>query len=681
MLRKAICLCLAGLALSASRVSAEPVGAGSDWVLHGGDPDETDYSRLRQIDTGSVKDLGLAWFLDLPGEVSLEATPIEVAGTLYFTGTYGKVYAVNGASGKILWAYDPQVWKFNPGKMHLNFAVSRGVAFADGRIFVATFDGRLQALDSTTGKLIWSIETTPHDSVYFVTGAPRVFDGKVIIGNGGGDFGARGYVTAYEQTNGKQAWRFYVTPGSPAENKGDPAMERAAASWKGDYWKTGTGGSVWDNITFDAKYNRIYIATGNGGPTNADTRSPGGGDTLYTASVVALDADTGKYIWHYQYNPRDTWNYDCTQQMTLAELTIDGKPRDVLMQAPKNGFFYVIDRTDGKLISAEKLGKVTWADRIDIATGRPVETKDARSGVNVMWPNPVGAHSWEAMSYSPKTGLVYIPYMQNGVRFYKGPPQAWDFDDGGTSFSSYFATPEDGKGALLAWDPVQQKLRWKVQYDAILNGGTLSTEGNLVFQGTADGSLVAYDAASGKPLWRFNAGLGIMAPPISYELDGRQYVAVLVGYGGSSAAGSDVMDVGWKWGAPRRLLAFAIGGSTTLPPSPARDLQVHALDDPKQTFSEADVQAGRQLFLQCVVCHGRELDAAGGPAPDLRESAVPLDPTAFRSVVQGGSLMTDGMPRFDSLTASQVEQLRAYIRTTARAAITDPKSTRPPLSN
>jgi len=649
----------------------DAVAADNDWPRHGRDSDETNFSPLAQIDTGNVKTLGLAWFVDLPGETSLEATPIEVDGIVYFSGAYGKVYAVDGANGKVLWTYDPEVWKHNPAKMHLNFSVSRGVAYADGHIFLATLDSRLQALDATTGKLLWSVETTPHDSKYFITGAPRVFNDKVIIGNAGGDLGTRGYVTAYDQKAGKQDWRFYTAPGSPEENRGDPAMERAAATWKGEYWKTGTGGSVWDSITFDAKLNRIYIGTGNGGPTNAETRSPGGGDNLYTAAIVALDADTGKYIWHYQQNPHDTWDFDCTQQMTLAEVTIDGKPHDVVMQAPKNGFFYVIDRNNGKLLSAEKIGKVTWAERIDIATGRPVEAPNMRykTGDSVLWPNPTGAHSWEAMSYSPKTGLVYIPYMQNGVRFYKGAPQPGDFDNFGISIGSVRTSPEDGKGALLAWDPVGQKARWKVQHDVIMNGGTLSTAGDLVFQGTADGYFTGYDAATGKRLWRFNAGLGIISPPISYELGGKQYVSILVGYGGSAAVGSDVMSVGWKWGAPRRLLTFAIGGSAKLPPSPPPDMRVHALDDPNFVFSAADARAGKELYMQCVLCHGRDLAPSGGPAPDLRESAVPLDAESFWATVHDGALLTAGMPQFQDITREQLNQLRAYIRAGARAAL------------
>jgi quinohemoprotein ethanol dehydrogenase len=644
--------------------------ASGDWAQHGADSNETNYSPLTQINTVNVNRLGLSSLLDLPGEVSLEATPLEVRGTLYFPGSYGKVYAVDPVGSKILWTYDPEVWKHNPAKMRLNFAANRGVAFAHGHIFLASFDGRLLSLDAKTGGLQWSVETAARDSVYFITGAPRIFNHAVIIGNAGGDFGARAYVTAYDQRTGKQLWRFYVTPGSPEQNRGDAAMERAAATWPGQFWKTGTGGSVWDNMTFDAKLNRVYLATGNPGPTNAETRSPGGGDNLYSDSIVALEANSGRYLWHYQLNPRDTWNFDATAQITLARIPIQNKPRDVLMQAAKNGFFYVLDRKSGKLISAEKFGKVTWADRIDLVTGRPVEVPGTRylNGDSVVWPNPTGAHSWQTMSYSPRTGLVYIPYVQNGVHFYKGPAKTNDVNDFGISIGSVITDEADGKGALLAWDPGAQALRWKVQHDTVLNGGLLSTAGNLVFQGTADGHVTAYDAVNGKRLWRFDAGLGIIAPPISFSIKDQQYVSILVGWGASAAIGSDVMDVGWKWGAPRRLLTFALGGTATLPPSAPKDMRVHVHEVQNESFSAPDVAAGKELSMQCIVCHGRELSAAGGPAPDLRESMIPIDREAFWHVVHDGALISQGMPRFDEMTRQQAAQLQAYIRTVANAA-------------
>jgi quinohemoprotein ethanol dehydrogenase len=645
------------------------VGAAENWASHGGGVDESNYSRLGAINAADISRLGLAWALDLPGEAALEATPLAVDGVLYFTGSHAAVYAVDGVTGRLLWKYDPQTWKHNPAKLRLNFPVNRGVAYAEGRIFAAALDGRLFALDARTGKLLWSVETVPPQSMQYVTGAPRTFNGKVIIGNGGADIGLRGYVTAYDQASGKQIWRFYVAPGSPEENKGDPAMERAAATWNGAYWRSGTGGGPWDSLAFDPEFDRVYIATGNAAPYDPVLRSPGGGDNLYTASIVALNADTGKYVWHYQVNPRDAWDFDSTQQMTLADLVIDGRSRKVLMQAPKNGFFYVLDRTTGKLISAGKIGKATWADHIDVATGRPVEAQNIRyeGGPSVIWPSPLGAHSWQAMSFDPKTGLAYVPIMQVGVRFSKGAPQQGDAALGGMTLGMVKADLRDGKGALVAWDPVRQQPAWTVPHDAIWNGGALSTAGNLVFQGDAFGFLTAYDAASGRPLWRYDAGLGIIAPPISWSAGGRQYVSVLVGYSGN---GGELMKIGWKWGAqPRRLLTFALDGKAVLAPSPPRDMTVQALDDPQIQIKPADVDAGHALYsMTCALCHGRDLVGSGAPGPDLRESQIALDPDSVWSVVHDGALIQSGMPRYEMLTREQVMQLYAYIRAGAREA-------------
>jgi quinohemoprotein ethanol dehydrogenase len=652
--------------------AANVAGAIDDWPSHGGGVDEGGFSRLEQITSSNATRLGLAWSLALPGEATLEATPLAVNGVLYFTGSYAAVYAVDGASGKLLWKYDPEVWKHNPTKMMFSFAVNRGVAYAEGRVFGAALDGRLFALDAKTGKLLWSRETTSPQSMETITGAPIAFNGKVIIGNAGADVGARGYVTAYHAATGKQAWRFYTAPGTPEQNRGDPVMERAAATWRGEYWKTGTGGGVWDAITFDPEFNRVYLGTANAAPYDPETRSPGGGDNLYTASIVAVEADSGKYAWHYQINPRDSWDYDCAQGMITAALTIDGRLRRVLMQAPKNGFFYVIDRETGKPISAGKIGKVTWAERIDVATGRPVEAKNIRyeKGEVTIWPSPLGAHNWQAMSFSPNSNLVYIPYMQVGARFHKGDVEPGEIAVGGLNIGWSRRDPEDGKGALVAWDPIQQKPRWKVQHDTLWNGGTLATAGNLVFQGTADGYFAAYDALTGRRVWRFNAGLGIIAAPMSYSVDGKQFVSILVGYGGSAAIGSNLMDVGWKYGAqPRTLLTFALDGKAVRPASAPPTTIVNALDDPSLRLNDADVAAGRALFIACAVCHGRDLVSAGSPGPDLRESKLALQFDSLWSVVHDGTLLKNGMPGFPTLTREQVTQIHAYVRAGAREVL------------
>jgi len=450
------------------------VASGANWPSGGRDYSEQNYSPLAEINTSTIAGLGLAWSLDLNGEHTLEATPLAIDGVLYFTGQASTVYAVDAVKGTLLWKYDSEVGQRDPTRFRYIFAVNRGVAYLDGKVFVGTIDGRLVALDAKTGSVVWETMTIDPKSKRSITGAPRAFGNKVLIGNGGGDYGERGYLTAYDTQTGKLIWRFYTAPGSPKENAGDPAMEMAARTWAGEYWKTGTGGTVWNAFTYDPELDRVYVGTGNSGPYNPAKRSPGNGDNLFLVSIVALDANTGKYLWHYQMNPREAWDYKATAGIQMADLTIDGIKRPVLMQSPTNGFFYVLDRISGKLISAEKIGKVTWAERIDLTTGRPVEAQNIRyeDGPVTLWPGPWGAHNWQPMSYSPKTGLVYIPYMQVGGRYSVDKNAAI----GGTIMEPVVADQEDGKGKLIAWDPVAQKARWSVPHASMWNGGTLATE-------------------------------------------------------------------------------------------------------------------------------------------------------------------------------------------------------------
>jgi len=659
----------AALLLSACKPEAAPPPdpARHDWPGYGGQADEAGYAALAEINAGNVDDLGLAWSLDLPGQQSLEATPLAVDGVLYFTGSFSDVFAVSVETGKLLWKHEARVYENNKRKMNFIFPLNRGVAFAGGRVFSATTDGRLLAMDARTGEELWSAETVQRDDMRYVTGAPRTFKDMVIIGQGGGDTGQRGYVTAYDQKTGKQRWRFYTVPGSPAENAGDPAMEMAAKTWTGEYWKTGTGGTAWHGITYDPELDAIYVGTGNSGPYDPEKRSPGHGDNLFLASIVALDADTGKYRWHYQVNPREAWDYKATAGMIAATLTIDGKARKVLMQAPTNGFFYVLDRVTGKLIGAEKLGRATWADRIDLATGRPVELPGIRyeNGPVDIWPWTGGAHNWQAMAYSPRTGLVYVPYMELGFTF---TPDR-------TAFSGVVATPvtrgmgeHEGKGALIAWDPVAGKPRWTKWHRWMWNGGALATAGDLVFQGTADGKLTAYDAEDGDQLWQFDAGLGIIAPPIAYAWRGSEYVSVLVGWAGPNPYGKGLMPTGWRYNAqPRRLLTFRLGGTAKLPKTAPYDETVHPLDDPAFTSDPARAAAGEGLYHKgCHGCHGGGLMSSGAPGPDLRESQIALDRDSLWSVLHDGALLGKGMPQFPMFTRDQVDQLYSYIRAGAR---------------
>jgi quinohemoprotein ethanol dehydrogenase len=655
-------------------VNDTSVGTEADWTNTGGGYDEAGYSKLEELTPGNAGRLGLVSSLDLEGESTLEATPVAVNGVLYFTGTYAKVYAVEATTGKLLWTFDPKTWEHNPAKMLYSFSVNRGVAYAGGRIFFASLDGRLFALDAKTGQQIWVVETVPSDIPYTVTGAPRVFKDKVIIGNGGAEIGVRGFVTAFDQATGKQAWKFYTVPGAPEQNKGDPVMERAAATWTGEFWKAGGGGTVWNGMTFDAEMNRIYLGVGNGGPWDPQLRSPGkGGDNLYISSILALDADTGKYLWHYQESPNEEWDYKATPNIVMATVQVDGKPRKVLLHTPTNGFFYMLDRENGKLMSAEKIGKVTWASHVDMKTGRPVEIPGARydGGESIAYPGGIGGHNWQAMSYSGKSGLVYIPYMQIGARYLRNKPVPGMVQVSGVTFIPYVdpKDPADAKGQLIAWDPVAQKPRWKVQHDTLWNGGTLATAGGLVFQGTADGWFTAYNAESGEQVWRFNVGQGIVAAPISYAVGGKQYVSILAGYGGVTGSFGKYMNTGWKYGSPRRILTFALDGKAKLSSDSKPDMKVHALDDPKLVINEADVEAGHALYSVCGGCHGQNLYASGAPGPDLKESAIALDPELMYTIVHEGKLLERGMPKIDFYTKEQVRQIYMYIRAGARESL------------
>ncbi|TGD71798.1 PQQ-dependent dehydrogenase, methanol/ethanol family [Mangrovimicrobium sediminis] len=665
-------LLIAAAAAVLGACSAPPVTTGAasadvDWPGYNNGADESGYSPLEQINRDTLDDLGLAWTLDLPGENTLEARPIAVDGVLYFTGSTADVYAVDARSGKLLWKHAAEVWKHNPRKMKFIFPINRGCAYDNGRIFSATTDGRLLALDAKSGELLWSTQTLDPASPETITGAPRTFDGKVMIGHGGGDIGVRGHVAAYDQVTGEEVWKFYVVPGSPEQNAGDPAMERAATTWTGEYWKTGTGGAPWDSLTYDPELDQVYIGTGNSGPYDPEKRSPGGGDNLYLTSIVALDADSGEYRWHYQQNPREAWDYKSTANMVAANLEIDGRERKVLMQLPTNGFYYVLDRVTGKPIAAEKVGKVTWAERIDLETGRPVEKPGIRyqSGEAVLWPSVIGAHNWMPMAWSPQTELAYIPYMQLGMRFIKSPANFT-----GVEREAVLEDERDGKGSLVAWDPVAGEEAWRVDHDWLWNGGLLATAGGLVFQGTADGWFSAYDAADGERLWRFNAGLGMISAASSYSVDGVQYIAILAGYGVPNLDHMPTKNPGWRYGAqPRRLLVFRLGGDAQLPPTAPPSWERNIIDDPELVIDPADVAAGQLLFGSCRNCHGAGAISYGAPAPDLRESALAMDLEALYSALQQGTFTPRGMPSFDELSREQVRQIHAFIRDRARAAL------------
>jgi len=650
---------------------------GDNWLGYGRTHAEQRYSPLAQINADNVARLGVDWVLELPKDRSLTATPLVVDGVMYFNGSFSVTRAVDAVTGKVLWEYDPKVVEHAGDRFRIMWDWNRGVAFWKGKVLVPTVDGRLIALDANTGKELWSVQTFDPKEALFISGAPRVFRDKVIIGNGGTEWGpARGFVTAYDVDTGKQAWRFYVVPGNPADGFENEAMAMAAKTWTGEWWKHGGGGTVWHGMTYDPEFNRVYIGTGNGSPWNQKMRSPGGGDNLFLCSIVAVDADTGEYAWHYQTTPGETWDYNSNMDIVLADLNIGGKPVKALMHAPKNGFFYVIDRATGKLISAEKFGKVDWATHVDLATGRPVERAGARyeDGDELVWPGPFGTHNWPAMSFNRDTGLVYIPAIEMAGVFNDKytKPKAWQSPhykfDPGVDFLRADGPADWGHSALRAWDPVQQKLVWEVPTPGVWNAGTLTTKGKLVFQGRADGVLVAYRADDGKQLWQQPLGLGISAPPITYAVNGKQYLAQLVGWGGSVSAtgGSLAAQHGWSYRAqPRRLVVFALDGKGSVPTMPPPSF-AKPLKEPE--FVVFDELAERGSFVwkeSCGMCHG-PAGTAGGYAPDLRASPVMLDGKALHEVVFDGARRELGMPNFKDITEDDLVAVQHYIRREAR---------------
>jgi PQQ-dependent dehydrogenase (methanol/ethanol family) len=654
----------------------------AEWLSYGKGYSEQRFSPLDKINAGNVGQLGLAWFAEFDTDRGQEATPLVVDGVLYTSTAWSKVFAFDARTGKQLWKFDPKV-EGSKGFNACCDVVNRGVAVWKGRIYVGTIDGRLIALDAQTGQPVWSVQTTDTSKPYTITGAPRVVKDKVLIGNGGAEYGVRGYITAYDAATGKQAWRFYTVPnptGAPDGAASDKVMaEKAGATWsEGEWKKTGGGGTAWDSIAYDPELDLVYFGIGNGTPWNHKLRSGGKGDNLFLSSILALRPDTGEYVWHYQTTPAESWDYTATQHIMLADLTIGGQSRKVLMQAPKNGFFYVIDRADGQLISAKNYTNITWATGVDPKTGRPIENPQARykDAAFLQIPGPLGAHNWQPMAFNPKTGLVYIP--TNVTPFAYTDDKGFSYKAGAWNVGVDFlvnALPTDAatlkavtamvKGQLVAWDPVQQKAVWTVDHPYFWNAGVLSTGGGLVFQGAAQGEFAAYDAAAGKKLWSYDTGNGVIAAPMTYELDGEQYLAVMVGVGGGgqiSAPGS----MPQRPRLPGRLLVFKVGGKVQAPafPKPAQpELDLAAIQP-----SKGDAKHGFAVFHQnCQVCHGP--NASGAWLPDLKASPMLQTADNWKGVVIDGASAPRGMASFARfLTPKDAEDARAYVIEEAKKA-------------
>ncbi len=679
-----LCLSACALALAAggaaakgtaqvdsARIAAPEPG---NWLTTGHSYNEQRYSSLDKVNDGNVASLGLAWTYKLDVDRGTEATPLVVDGVMYTTGAFSFVYALDARSGKLLWKYDPKVPRAKAANACCD-VVNRGVALRKGKVYFGSFDGRLIALDAKSGRKVWETDTVPqHNRSYSITGAPLIVKDKVIIGNGGAEFGVRGYVSAYDAETGKLAWRFYTVPGDPKQPPENKAMELARKTWSGDkYFAEGGGGTVWNTFAYDPELNLLYFGTGNGVEWNRVARGETKQDTnLFLASIVAVNADTGEYAWHYQEVPGDMWDYDADESIVLADLNIGGKPRKVLLQAPKDGFFYVLDRATGELLAADKFAPATWASAVDLKTGKP-QIDDAASdwttGPKVLMPGPLGAHNWQPMSFSPKTGLAYIPAQEAAALLAPNNDAVFDEHTGTWNLGTQpMALPEDPKqlqpiidsykGRLVAWDPVAQKQVWSQEYRTPWNGGTLSTAGNLVFQGTADGRFVAYAADTGKKLWESPANSGVMAGPMSYEIDGEQYVSVLAGWGGAFPLAYGSLSLNAKVRPEARVLSYKIGGKAKL--LPPKNLPAVQPEPPALTADDKTVAQGRDLFNgNCGVCHGLSA-VSGGVVPDLRY-LTPQKHAIFLGIVYGARA-NHGMPAFAGrLKPEEVDAIHQYL--------------------
>jgi len=687
MTMRLLCALVAVLLLAGCDRAAPDGAAADEWHGFGNTGAEQHYSPLDEIGAQNVAGLKLAWFADLP-QGNTATGPVMAEGKVFVTTGHGHVRAFDAVSGKALWDHDSGAREASTGlQLRLGWG-PKGLAYDNGRVFLGTHDGRVIALDASDGKLAWEQRDYPAGDMRYTNGPVRVFDGKVIVGHGGADYTPlRGWVTAYDAQTGKQLWRFYTVPGEEPNAGGAKADALMRESWPGgwtrpDGSRRGGGGTVWNAVSHDPELGLIYIGVGNGFPYNQTVRSPQGGDNLFLASIVAVKEDTGEYVWHYQLCPGEQWDCTATQDMSLATLEIGGKPRKVLIQAPKNGFVYVIDRATGELLSTGKYAdKVTWAERIDQATGRPVENPGLRyhgkPGQFELWPGVRGAHSWLPQSFSPKTGLLYIPVIEGASKI----------GDAGLDLANL--PPALGMGAMMdpdpdlpgarrsflkAWDPVAQKERWRVALPGNWPGGILSTSGGLVFQGRMDGHLVAYDAATGKELWRFATGAPVVAPPISYRLGGVQYVTVITGNGagGGGLFSPENAKLDSDYYLPRRVLTFALNGKASLH---ARDpaLTRAPLNDPGFVPNPALLEKGGRAFGQCMTCHGMQALAAGS-GPNLRTSPLILDAAAFRSVVKEGALVPAGMPRFAEIDDETLEAIRHYLRLRAQQYAAEKRS-------
>ena len=675
--------------VTAQRLAAP---APADWVAPGRDGAGTYFSPLADIHTGNVAQLGFAWDYRLGTYRGQESTPLVIDGVMYATSNFGRVYALDAASGQELWTYDPQIdgqW----ARYACCDAVNRGLAAFRGVLYVGALDGWLHAIDARTGRRLWKVDTlvarTPKKP-YTVTGAPLLAGDLVVIGNGGGDFaGGRGYVSAYDRESGRLRWRFYTVPRDPAEGPQDqPHLEAAVKTWDPKHlWQAGSGGTAWDGMAYDPALDLVYIGTGNAAPYNLHLDGRRGGDELYAASIVAIHAKDGTLAWYYQTTPGDRWDFDSTEKIVLADLELGGKRRAVLMQAPKNGYYYVLDRATGELLSAKPYAFVSWARGIDPKTGRPVlaASADYDHGPALVFPSEAGAHSWQPMAFDPAHGIAFLPAIEAGniiletsdrrAGLVEGqfttpamPPEMYDPKDLRSLYGKVppltqlergLKTNAASRGFLRAWSVSEHRVLWETPTATSFDSGVLATAGGLVFQGDANGYFNAYTADSGKKLASIALGSSMMAAPMTYQVNGVQYVAIVAGYGGGGVilgAPLDPESAAYKYGNEGRIIVMKIGGST--PPLPPLRTDVPLPELPARPADARQIAAGEVLYNRyCSRCHvmGR------GNLPDLRR-ITPLTHTLFDSIVLGGAYSVKGMGRFDDvLSPDDAHAIHAWL--------------------
>lgn len=651
--------------------------APEEWLTLGGNHLMQHYSPLNDINLKNVQDLGFAWEYDARSTIGtvhrgLEATPIVADGIMFTTGAWGFVYALDAKTGRQLWRYEPPV-DASYGRRACCDVVNRGLAVWEGKVYVGTLDGFLVCLNLEDGTVLWRQDTfTDRSKAYTITGPPQVAGNIVMIGNSGGEYGVRGYITAYDLQTGKQMWRFFIVPGDPKNGFEHEEVELASKTWDpNSMWEAGGGGTSWGQSAYDPELNLLYVGTGNSSPYPIWYRSPSGGDNLFLASILAINPDTGKLVWYYQTTPGEIWDYTATMNIVLADLEIDGKPRKVLMQAPKNGFFYMIDRVTGSLISAEKFTHVTWASHVDVKTGRPVLTEQGgwyKDGPKLVSPFLGGGHNWQPMSYNPNTGLVYIPERSVPMVYKARDNFLWKPDEDNTAIEGLdfrsvidqVKQPEDtiASESLLAWNPVTQKAVWAVKEGAP-DGGTLSTP-ELVFQGTRTGYLKVYNALTGEKLTEIFTGTGIMAAPVTYRIAGEQYVAVMAGYGGAPTCCYKSDAIFHEYENFGRILAFKIGGGDT--PLPPRRQLMKTPESPEIVVREDLISRGIELYGKyCGTCHGGFGEWHHSLHPDLSNLTIAKHQT-FNDIVLGGILAENGMASFsNSLNEEDVEAIHHFL--------------------